>query len=323
MKVNRRDFVQIGTVGTVGVLGLGASCPHKGDETPSLQIKIQGLCIVERFPAAANVHLVDGNLVNLGPHATTLTVPSSLVDEKKTNVEYLTDTKRDMRVFDLTSKDMTIHRTGEETTTPPPADLTFDDGPIPPCATAGGEACFPADDHWTSLKFAAQLSTLCGSTTISPTSKSKFYGSLLLEHGHLQSAIPEDPDGRNYTWTFTRKVAGAPDQQIAQQALTDTLVCCVPSTMAGMTIKFEKDSSLQIVLKPGFPAVVTLKNLPPLNTHGDCKVTNPCLDHLEALYGLVDAQFTPTVVATLKPAPGVEYDPSGPGLRPNYCPPAI
>src|SRR6476660_4918013 len=129
MKVNRRDFVRMGTVGTVGVLGWGASCPHKGDETPSLQIRIQGLCIVERLPNAANVHLVDGDLLNLGPHETTLTLPTSLVDDIRTtpDLHYLTD-QEGMRVYNLTGRDLRMESSGN-------ADLTFDDGPIPACLT--------------------------------------------------------------------------------------------------------------------------------------------------------------------------------------------
>jgi len=312
MKVNRRDFVRIGTVGTAGVLGLGASCwPHKGKETPSLQIRIQGLCLVERFPTKAKVHLVDGDRVNLGPHQITLTVPASLVVDKGMTVQYLTDLDPHgtrFYVFDLTGKDLTVTGllSGD-------ADLTFDDGPIPACATLDGVACLPAASSWTSLKYAAHLSTLCGSTRI--TDRTKFYGSLMLDHGHLQSAIPEDPDGQNYAWTFN--MPNAPHKQITQQVMTDTLVCNAPSTSTGTTFEYgPKEDPKRIVLKPGFPTVVTLRNLPPPNTEGMCKGTKPCLDHLEALYDLVDAKFRPTVHATL-----IRTGP--PGVRPNYCPPAI
>lgn len=313
MRVNRRDFVRLGTLGTAGVLGLGSTCwPHRHNQAASLHIRIQGLCLVERFLSAATVHLVDGDRLNLDPHVTTLTVPASLV-ARADGFYFLTDTtqEHEMRVFDLTGMTMKV---ADSSSGGP--DLTFDDGPIPMCVKPDDPACVPAvadDSHWSSLKFAAQLSTLCGSTRIVDTKK--FFGSLILERGRLQSAKPADVIGLNYTWTFTRETVGGLDQVIAQQVLTDTLMWTGPSTLAGTTFTFADDART-IVLKPGFPAVVTLKNLPSLNTRGKCKGVEPCLDHLEALYDLVDAQFRPKVTH-------FRVISGDPNIRPNYCPPAI
>ena len=185
------------------------------------------------------------------------------------------------------------------------ADLTINEDPIPACSTPAS-ACIPGDDSWSSVKYAAQLSTLCGSTKI--TDSTKFSASLLLEHGNLHSVKPDSMLGWSTIWTIRKG-----SEQIAQQVLTDTLHCDVP--VSGSLATFNIDA-LKLVLTPGSNAVVTLRNLPPAGTSGMCKGTSPCLDHLESFFELVDAQFMPTVQATMT-------RPMAPGIEPDYCPPGI
>ncbi len=295
MKLNRREFVRIGTVGAAGVLT--SSCgPFGPKQTGLLTVRIQGLCFVERLTNAINVHLVDGNKVSMGvAHEARLVVPDALVDASTTAPSTLNPADQ-TRVFDLTGKNVTMPPSGT-------ADLKVNADPLPACTTPAA-ACIPGDHSWGSVKFAADLLTLCGSNTIKDPSK--FYGSLLLEHGELHAVKPDSQLGQSTIWTFFNGT-----QQIAQQVMTDTLHCDVPvsGSLAVFNIGAQK-----LVLNVGSMAVVTLKNLPPSTMVGVCKATPPCVDHLASLYEIVDAKFTPTVKATMT-------RPLAPGAEPDYCPP--
>jgi hypothetical protein len=299
MALNRREFVQLGAVGTAGILSASCTWPWGKPPASALQVNIKGLILVERFPQSVTVHLVDAAKVGLmTAHEPFLAVPASLIDSSATSAPSQPDPQdATLRLFALTNKTLTLdasHSGG-------PA-LEFNDDPI-------DENVPPDDDHWKSVKFSARLSTLCGATKI--IERGKFASSLAIEHGRLHSIKPDTLLGRQQVWQFTRKMTSGPDQKVVKQVMTNTLVCDVPVQGTSATFLI---GTQPLVLNLSSPGAVTLRNLPPHGTIGMCKATVPCVDHMEVFYDLVDSVFRPTA----QPANIVA---TGPGAEPDYCPP--
>lgn len=296
MVLNRREFVRIGAMGVASVSA--ASCwwsKNKG----ALPIRIKGLCLVERSAKSVKVHLVDGVKMSMGVHEPILSVSKTLIDGAKTVAPSMPDPTDSSRlIFDLSGKTLSLD-TGNNSA----PDLAFNDDPI--------DDKIPVDDdHWKSLKLAADLRTLCGATKI--TDNTKFYGELALDHGVFQSTKADTPLGRGTIWTFTRQTGGG-SQQVAKQALTNTLLCAVPASGSVATFTIGTQA---LVLDLSFKGDVLLQNLPPAGTPGVCKPPQRiCVDHLEAFYDLVDAQFKPVALGFPQPPPTTS------GAEPNYCPP--
>jgi hypothetical protein len=299
MKLDRRDFVRLGGVGAAGILG--SSCNFIRSLFPprssnSLTVRIRGLCLVERLQNAVNVHLVDATLFDpMYPHVPYLSVLATDIDSSTTAPSIDDPYKSGRKVFDLKNKTVSLDvgLTGGP-------DLTANDDDI--------DENIPADDaHWKSVKLSARLSTLCGATRI--TGSSKFYGNVPIEHGRLEGMKPVSSIGLSTLWQFDRVQGGVP-QKIVKQALTDTLACTIP--IAGTTATFRLDGQTVVVK---LSADVTVQNLPRPDVAGACKSTNPCVDHLAMLYAVVDKQFDPTA------NPMKDQKPPQTGADPDYCPP--
>ncbi|HEY2905731.1 MAG TPA: hypothetical protein VGJ29_07500 [Vicinamibacterales bacterium] len=297
MSVNRREFIRIGAIGAASISA--ASCWWSKESSGLLAIRIKGLCIVERAAKSVKVHLIDGNKVSMGVHEPVLSVSKSLVNPLKTAAPSTPDPSNSSRLlFDLTGKKLTLDA-GDDSA----PDLRFNDDPI-------DDAIPPDDSHWKSLKLSADLKTLCGATKI--TDLTKFYGELSLDHGTLQSAKADTVLGQATVWTFTRPTSGG-DKQVAKQVLTNTLLCAVPTSGSLVTFTI---GTQPLVLNLAGGGDVLLQNLPPVGTPGVCSGGNKvCVDHLEAFYDLVDAQFKPVAIG-FPPAP-----PPTSSAEPNYCPP--
>src|SRR6266446_4457100 len=61
MTIDRREFVRLGALGSLGVLGAScqSSCPWFSSPHTDLRVQIKGLCIIERLGHAVTVHMVD------------------------------------------------------------------------------------------------------------------------------------------------------------------------------------------------------------------------------------------------------------------------
>ena len=268
----------------------------------SLDMRIQGLVLVQKSANAATIHLIDGEQVGMGTHNAQLVVPDALVDPSSTAASNYDPFDSSFRVFELKRPGTVTAITVPGAGTSGPPDLGFDTTPIDVNA-------LPADDaHWQSSNYAAQLGTLTGATAI--TDNTKFMGRVQLEHGQFHAVRPTSPYGLRTIWDFT-----AQGHVIPSQVLTDTLVWRINAIGTGPTFLIGSDT---VVLKhlPGPPMVVTLRNLPPPGTAGMCSGSSPCLDHLNAIYALVNASFTPTAV-------GRPQGVMPPDAEPNYCPPAM
>ena len=299
MAVNRREFVQLGVAGAAGMLG--AACHWPWDrKTSSLQINIKGLVIVERLAKSVTVNVVDASLIGgLMPHHPFLVVPSTLIDTAATSAPSQPDaSSTGMRLFDLANKTVTldIGHAG-------PPDLEVNDDSIGPTLP-------PDDAHWQSIRYSAQLQTLCGATKI--TDRTKFFSTLAIDHGLLHATTPDSALGRSTIWTFSRKMTSGPDQEVAKQAMTNTLVCDVP--ISGSSAAFLIGGQ-RLALNLQTPGAVTLRNLPVGTMPGTCKSgINPCVDDIDVFFDLVDAKFRPSASGFQSRNVLVA------SAEPNYCP---
>src|SRR5882672_615298 len=158
MSLSRRQFVRTGAVGAAGMVSASCKwlCPWCKDPaaaSPSLQIAIRGLILIERFSQALAVHVVDAGKVGLTmQHYPYLAVPNGIIESS--NAPSTVDPKDStIRLFDLTGKTLTL-----DTGTMGNPSMGFNDDNI-------GEDV-PDDAHWKSLKYSAGLTKLCGANTL-------------------------------------------------------------------------------------------------------------------------------------------------------------
>jgi hypothetical protein len=298
--MTKRDFLKFAVGYVAGVFSFKAWQAITPLVRP-LNIRIQGLSIIQKSANAVTIHFVNANKVGMGVHNAWLIVPDAMVDSSSTAASFLHPYDSSLRVFDLERASGPTKVTAPGTGGGNP-DLDIDTTPIVPNT-------LPPANQWNSVNYAAQLGLLTGATAI--TDDSKFVANIQLEHGHLYGVQPAGAYGARTIWDFA-----ASGQTIPSQALTDTLLCHITAVGSGPTFLIGNDT---VVLNhlPGPPPEVTLSNLPPLTTTGVCAGPHPCLDHLQAIYGLVNASYTPT--ATGRVQGGVQV----PDIEPNYCPPAM
>jgi hypothetical protein len=308
MKLNRREFVRVGSIGAAGMLvgceqrqpaGAPPAVPASSKAT-SLEIQIKGLVLAHWTKPSLTIRLIDGNAVGLGAHLAHLAVPADRIDPASTvpHTPHPRDTS--LRVIDLSNKSVTLPATAG-------SGVTVEDAPIQSALPATPEA-------WRSIRHAVYLPTVAGATQAGDTSK--VYATVLINAGHLECDEPEGEVGGVYLWTFKNPQTG---QAVApEQAVTNVLLCTT-SFAAGSTFMV---GSQTLVLTPGPVAKVTISNeprpLPPGTSPPVCTGGRQvCADHLSVYYDMVNA--------TVKPiAEGRRVTPaSAPLVDPNYCPPAF
>lgn len=297
MRLNRRDFVRAGTIGTVGVAtaSCNAACDWFG--RPSLDIRIKGLALVQRSGKTITAHLINGNLVGMGPHEPRLIVPAALIDPSTTVAHTPHPLDATLRLIDLKDKTVTTPATG--TGAP---DVELEDTPI-------GSTVPVSNDQWRSIRHSAKLGTLCGATQI--TDSSKFYGSVQVNHGRMLCAPPDSIVGSTTVWTFKHPTTGQP--VCPPQAVSNVLVCRTKVNRSGAAFMI---GSQTLVFVPGQSGQVTIDNSPPAGTMGMCSGgALVCADHLSVLYDMVNATVKPVAVGAAPPPP--------PQVDPNYCPPGF
>lgn len=300
MRLNRREFVRFSTM---SVVAAAASCSREQENRAgqgTLNIRVKGLALVERLPSSVQIHLIDGAALGMGAHEAVLSVSSGIINAAGTTAPSQPDPHDSTRrVFNLTGRNLTL-----DTGITGSAALVINEDDIGPQP--------PPDDNWRSLKLAANFRTLCGATRI--TDRSKVAASLKLDRGNLQALRPQTNLGRGTVWSFTRQMPDGSTLEIARQAMTDSLECRVPT--AGRTATFMIGTQ-PLVVDVRDSGDVLLRNLPPAGVAGTCTPPpGPCVDHLAAMYDLVDFQFKPVGKAVVIP-------PMESGVEPNYCPPGF
>ncbi len=309
MRVDRRQFIQIGAAAALVSSGCGSSsdsntpAPPKTDgSTPvsagsALQIDFEGLYLVERKGTTTIVHLIDGPALNLPAHTAQMRILASSIDQDKTQKPAATNIipagkSDDFWLWDLKGQDLV----GPESPTSTP-DLTLDgssaDDALPlPKSEAG----------WHSFGRVPDLRTLCGATKI--TKFDAFVSSIALTHGHLGAQMPTDAIGPKAVWLFT----DTSGKELQRRALTNLISYTCPTNGQSLRLKV---GSGYVVFKPG-AAQVTVSNLPPGAPCG--KPCHPVMHHFAAFAQLVDAKFVPNV--TLATSDAVFNDQAGA----DYCP---
>lgn len=321
MRLDRREFVRIGAVGGIAALGSAcqSACNGGGGNPatqqsasgggrgggPPLQIRIQGLCIVERLSNAVAIRVINSSALTtmLPQHFAFLSVPTADIDTAATNAPSAPDvTGADAtRTAFVLSGNVTL----DSGNTGAP-DLDLDTSPV-------GNQIPPNDAAWKSVDLGAKLSLLCGSTHITAPS-SKFTSVVTLEHGHLRGYKPDGDYGPVTLWTFKANDSTGAQVLNTTQPMTNVLLYTVH--VPGNQQPTFTIGSQKLVLKQGAKDVV-LKNSPMAGMGTMCPDgMPPCLDHLSAYFELVDQKYTPTVTRVVQ---GI-VSPTADG---NYCPPGV
>ena len=318
MKLNRREFVRLGTLGSAGFL---TACGSSNSTTPGnsstplaantpitdLTLEVKGLIIAQWAKPALRLHLIDGAAVGMPAHFARLKVPKDMIDPSSTVAHTPDPEDLDGRLIDLTNKSITLPGTG----TAPPS-IEVNESPI-------GTGVPSTPEGWRSVRHSAYLPTISGATQITDTTK--FYANVLVNHASVTCGPPEGTTGLTTVWTFRDPSTGQP---IAPpQAMSDVLVCRTKIVPGQASLMIGNQT---LVLKPGQAGTIVITNEPAPPPPGQNPPACPnnkkvCAEHLSVYYALVNATVKPVVEGTVV-TPGVK--PANTTLiDPNYCPPAF
>ena len=310
MKLNRREFVRLGALGSAAMItarcGPGGSTPTPGNSStpPSAtaspiidaKILIQGLVIAHWAKPSLQVHLIDGALVGMPAHLARLKVPTTMIDPSSTVAHTPDPADINARLIDLTNKSVTLPGTGSA-----PPNIDVDESAI--------GSGLPSDNGWRPIRYSAYLPTLCGATQI--TDSTKFYGSVLINHAKIGCIKPVGL-GATTIWTFRNPSTGQP---VAPPQVVSDVIQCETKFVPGQAAFMIGNQSL--VLVPGQTGEIVISNEPPKGTLGSCPGNKkPCATHLNVYYGLVNASVSP-VAEGAEPSGGTAF------ADPNYCPPSF
>ena len=279
MKLDRRQFIQIGAIAAFAGSGCNKSKPKAPSSTGGggiLQIDFDGLYVIEEKGSSMVVHLIDGPAVGLPEHFAELFTNAATLDQANTAPPTRIQSAGTDIIWHWDLKGMAV--TGPASSS---ADLTEDQS-----SSEDGLDLPTSDAGWHSLARVPNLRELCGATKI--TQYDKFTSSITLSHGHMGVLKPVDPIGSTVVWVFKNPSGN----QLVRRAFSNRVRYTCPANGAATTVQI---GSQQIVFKPGAGAQVSLQNLPK-NKMPNCGTgCVPNMNHFGAFAKIVDAQFTPTI----------------------------
>jgi hypothetical protein len=310
VKLDRREFIQIGAAGAFAASGAcadsSAPAPSTGARAaltsaePSLQIEFEGLYLIEQKGTSMVVHLIDGPAVGLPAHTAQMKALASTIDKTKTakpdNAHVIpAGGSEDFWLWDLNGV----------TVTGPASSIGASDLIADQSSLQDGLE-MPADEAgWHSLARVPDLRVLCGATKIAKYDA--LSSSITLTHGRLSVLPPAAEVGARTVWVF-KDMSG---KTLMRRALTDRVMYECAMNGAAATVQV---GSQPVVFTPGAIARVSLYNVAPrpMPCGNPC---NPKMSDFAAFTKVVDAQFVPVITAAA-PFPPV----SNGQAAADYCP---
>jgi hypothetical protein len=286
MRLDRRQFIRLGSIAALGGYGCGGSSdssnPTPGSGPKSLQIDFQGLYVLERKQPGVVVHLLDAMALGLPPHAAELSVLKSYLDEAKTSMPDRKDPagSDEYWVWLLQGKDVTTPVSPNGT-----RDLTVDES-----SSEDNQPIPSSEAGWHSLFRVPDLKSFCGATKI--TKPADFLSSIALTHGHFTVLKPSNFIGQQEVWIVTDPSG----KELARRAFSDRVSYSCPGQ--GASSLAIQVASQPIVFKPGVDAKVSINHLPSVQVPPCTLPCTPNMYHFSALCKVVDATISPTIVAS-------------------------
>jgi hypothetical protein len=313
MSLDRREFITTSMIGLGGYyVGRGIHSPWPANQqapppvVPEFQVRIRGLCLLERGPGTLTVHVVDAAKLKLDlpPHRAVLMVNNRALDKPNTaprdDVIDPNQPSTETWIWDLAGKQVSIL---DQAGTSDHA-LDFDTSDIP-------QPLPPDNVPMSSTKWIPDLRRITGATK--RIRDDAFNCRILLNRGRIEGAEPTSRSWRYVVWTFRNKNGG---QIVQAQAMTDLVL--YRSALNGPQKRVITIGSAVVTLNGDHPEQVTIQNLPV--EHTPLPENAPfTLGHFPYLYGLVDKSID--TVATAEPPSKDKCEKCD--ILPIFCPPAM
>ena len=220
MKVDRRQFIQLGAITVLSGSACGGGSPEpaaslKRDPVaagPELAIAVQGLYVIEPKGQSMLVHIVDGPAVGMPKHVCQLKALASQVDQSQTQKPdpshiIPAGASDEFWLWDLKGNSVTG----------PPSDSGADDLTSPPENASEDGQDIPSAAGWNSLHRLPDLKQCCGATKVS--NMGAIASTISLKHGRVEALKPADVAGPGAVWSVT----GPSQQSLLRGALSNNV----------------------------------------------------------------------------------------------------